>query len=111
MAMSVLQGIRLAYLDGCRRGAGAFRACLEWDLDEDFPPLEQAEDRANKAYLAASAGNLGGALCLASAACQCEQQETGECPTWGPFRKAIELALREECASVTKNDERNCCHA
>jgi hypothetical protein len=84
---------------------------VEWDLDEDFPPLEQAENEAILAYVAATEGNLEGALSHARSACQFERQEYGDCPTWRPLRNAIEAGLRAERASVTRNDERNCCHA
>jgi hypothetical protein len=88
--------ISQAFADGCRQGAAVLRSCLEWDLDEESPPMEKAEDEAIRAYLAVADGKLLCALSHARRACGFEQQEFQDCPTWRPLCTAIEAALRRE---------------
>jgi hypothetical protein len=92
------EAISQAYAEGCRRGSAIFRSCVEWDLDEANPPMEQAENEAIRAYVAAWEGNLTRALTHARRACRFERQEYRNCSTWRPLRKAIKAALRGERA-------------
>ena len=109
--MNVHEAIRQAYLEGCERESGVHRACVEWYIEELSPPMEQAEEMATQAYLAASRGDLRNALKCIRRACQFERQEYSDCATWRPLREAIRAALhvRREC--VAENQERSCCHA
>jgi hypothetical protein len=108
--MTGIERIRRAYTEGCQQGQSVLRACMEWDLDEDAPPMEQAEDQAIRAYLAAKEGDLSGALGHAQLACELEHREYGNCATWTPLYRAIAAAASRERARVAQNEERNCHH-